>query len=157
MIDVRQGSDDHLIKVWCVETGRLMATLRGHEVRRLWPKSEDCSFSANRVWWRIYVGTWRGSRLTIWPKGWYNRHQHRLRERVHSKRIKRQPRSCLVSQRFLATRCFSGPYQSCDCSSLLSAVTISRSRAGANISKSTSVSISRWLGSAVVDRWNGAA
>jgi WD40 repeat protein len=29
-----QGSDDKLVKIWSVETGRLVATLRGHEVLR---------------------------------------------------------------------------------------------------------------------------
>ena len=28
------GSDDHLVKIWDVRMGRLLATLRGHEVRR---------------------------------------------------------------------------------------------------------------------------
>ena len=25
-----QGADDHLVKVWCVHDGRLLATMRGH-------------------------------------------------------------------------------------------------------------------------------
>jgi len=32
---VGQGSDDRIIKVWSSQTGLLVATLRGHLVRRL--------------------------------------------------------------------------------------------------------------------------
>ena len=30
-VSICQGADDCLVKIWCADTGRLLATLRGHE------------------------------------------------------------------------------------------------------------------------------